>query len=214
MKRIENSTSRQVTFSKRRKGLLKKSHELSVLCDAQVCLIVFSPGGKHYEFSNTSMQKLIERYQRTVMELKINNNGWEQNLQQLRFEVANNKRKINTLEILIRRLLGEGLSSCSTEELQLLQDQLEQSVTNVRERKSQLFHEMIDQLKDRENILIQEQVNLHEKCNLQMPKPTEQREIVPYHQSSEEGCEVETGLFIGRPPPRRTTTNTSTLQIA
>ncbi|GER25289.1 MADS-box transcription factor [Striga asiatica] len=36
MKRIENSTSRQVSFYKRRNGLLKKAYELSVLCDAEV----------------------------------------------------------------------------------------------------------------------------------------------------------------------------------
>lgn len=52
MKRIENATSRQVTFSKRRNGLLKKAFELSVLCDAEVALIIFSPRGKLYEFSS------------------------------------------------------------------------------------------------------------------------------------------------------------------
>ncbi|XP_020084132.1 uncharacterized protein LOC109707344 isoform X3 [Ananas comosus] len=53
IKRIENATSRQVTFSKRRNGLLKKAFELSVLCDAEVALIVFSPRGKLYEFSSS-----------------------------------------------------------------------------------------------------------------------------------------------------------------
>lgn len=57
MKRIENTTSRQVTFSKRRSGLLKKAYELSVLCDAQVALIVFSSTGKLYEFSSSSRYK-------------------------------------------------------------------------------------------------------------------------------------------------------------
>ncbi|KAF7148823.1 hypothetical protein RHSIM_Rhsim03G0175000 [Rhododendron simsii] len=53
MKRIENGTSRQVTFSKRRNGLLKKAYELSVLCDAQVALIIFSPTGRLHEFSSS-----------------------------------------------------------------------------------------------------------------------------------------------------------------
>lgn len=53
MKRIENATSRQVTFSKRRNGLLKKAFELSVLCDAEVSLIIFSPKGKLYEFASS-----------------------------------------------------------------------------------------------------------------------------------------------------------------
>ncbi|CAL5340152.1 unnamed protein product [Camellia sinensis] len=53
MRRIENATSRQVTFSKRRNGLLKKAFELSVLCDAEVALIIFSPRGKLYEFASS-----------------------------------------------------------------------------------------------------------------------------------------------------------------
>ncbi|KAI0493662.1 hypothetical protein KFK09_023783 [Dendrobium nobile] len=53
MRRIENPTSRQVTFSKRRNGLLKKAFELSVLCEAEIGLIVFSPRGKLYEFSSS-----------------------------------------------------------------------------------------------------------------------------------------------------------------
>ena len=52
MKRIENATSRQVMFSKRRNGLLKKAYELSVFCDAEVELMIFSPRGKLYEFAN------------------------------------------------------------------------------------------------------------------------------------------------------------------
>ena len=52
MKRIKNATNRQVTFSKRRNGLLKKAYELSVLYDAPVGLMIFSPRGKLYEFAN------------------------------------------------------------------------------------------------------------------------------------------------------------------
>ncbi|CDY10829.1 BnaA01g12710D [Brassica napus] len=59
MKRIENATSRQVTFSKRRNGLLKKAFELSVLCDAEVALIIFSPSSKLYEFSSSGQERLI-----------------------------------------------------------------------------------------------------------------------------------------------------------
>ncbi|KAG0481386.1 hypothetical protein HPP92_012244 [Vanilla planifolia] len=54
LKRIENKINRQVTFSKRRSGLLKKAHEISVLCDAEVALIVFSNKGKLYEYATDS----------------------------------------------------------------------------------------------------------------------------------------------------------------
>uniref|UniRef100_A0A2N9GV51 MADS-box domain-containing protein n=1 Tax=Fagus sylvatica TaxID=28930 RepID=A0A2N9GV51_FAGSY len=53
LKRIENKINRQVTFSKRRNGLLKKAHELSVLCDAEVALIIFSSRGKLYDYGSS-----------------------------------------------------------------------------------------------------------------------------------------------------------------
>ncbi|XP_010109772.2 MADS-box transcription factor 34 isoform X2 [Morus notabilis] len=64
MKKIKSKNSRHVTFSKRRKGLMKKASELSVLCDVEVALIVFSGSGNLYEFSSSgSLGKTLERYQ-------------------------------------------------------------------------------------------------------------------------------------------------------
>ncbi|KAK9903012.1 hypothetical protein M0R45_001353 [Rubus argutus] len=51
IKRIENTTNRQVTFSKRRNGLIKKAYELSILCDIDIALIMFSPSGRLSHFS-------------------------------------------------------------------------------------------------------------------------------------------------------------------
>jgi hypothetical protein len=51
LKRIENPVHRQVTFCKRRAGLLKKAKELSVLCDAEIGLVIFSAHGKLYELA-------------------------------------------------------------------------------------------------------------------------------------------------------------------
>ncbi|XP_020530548.1 MADS-box transcription factor 23 isoform X2 [Amborella trichopoda] len=56
IRRIDNSTSRQVTFSKRRNGLLKKAKELAILCDADVGLVIFSSTGKLYEFSSSRVK--------------------------------------------------------------------------------------------------------------------------------------------------------------
>jgi len=53
IKKIENISARQVTFSKRRRGLFKKAQELSTLCDAQIGLIVFSSTGKLHTFSTS-----------------------------------------------------------------------------------------------------------------------------------------------------------------
>ncbi|KAM0948490.1 putative transcription factor MADS-type1 family [Dioscorea sansibarensis] len=46
IKRLENSSGRQVTYSKRRAGILKKAKELSILCDIDIVLLMFSPTGK------------------------------------------------------------------------------------------------------------------------------------------------------------------------
>ncbi|XP_073029242.1 agamous-like MADS-box protein AGL104 isoform X1 [Primulina eburnea] len=63
IKKIENTTNRQVTFSKRRNGLIKKAYELSVLCDVDVALIMFSPSGRVSIFSGIrSMEEIISRY--------------------------------------------------------------------------------------------------------------------------------------------------------
>ncbi|PIA35778.1 hypothetical protein AQUCO_03500266v1 [Aquilegia coerulea] len=212
VKRIENVASRQVTFSKRRKGLLKKAHELSVLCDAEVSLIVFSPTGKLYEFSNSSMQRSIERYQRhQAKDLELYNNEIEHNMQQLKYEAAECEKKIEILEVSKRKLLGEGLSSCSTEELQHLENQLQRSIINIRHRKSQLLAEQVDQLKEQERTLMEEQVMLREQCAQQVHQSIEQREIVPSCESSD-NCDLELELFIGRPEGRSTTTNGCLLQ--
>ncbi|MFS7962716.1 putative transcription factor MADS-type1 family [Helianthus anomalus] len=63
IKKIENTTNRQVTFSKRRNGIIKKAYELSVLCDVDVALILFSPAGKASIFAGSkSIEEIMSRY--------------------------------------------------------------------------------------------------------------------------------------------------------
>ncbi|KAG6674825.1 hypothetical protein I3843_15G063400 [Carya illinoinensis] len=52
MKRINNTTARQVTFSKRRKCIFKKALELSTLCEAEIVLIVFRATGKLFDYAS------------------------------------------------------------------------------------------------------------------------------------------------------------------
>ncbi|XP_061346825.1 MADS-box protein SOC1-like isoform X2 [Gastrolobium bilobum] len=198
MKRIENATSRQVTFSKRRNGLLKKAFELSVLCDAEIALIVFSTRGKLYEFASSSMQQTIERYRRTRDNTPTAFRSDEQNMQHLKEEAASMMKNIDLLEASKRKLMGEDLGSCSIEELQQIEQQLERSVSNVRARKTQIFMEQIEQLKERENALVAENSRLSEK-----PEPKDQRENQPQpFAESSPSSDVETELFIGLPDTR------------
>nr|ACV88635.1 SUPRESSOR OF OVEREXPRESSION OF CONSTANS1 [Magnolia virginiana] len=208
MRRIENATSRQVTFSKRRNGLFKKAFELSVLCDAEVALIVFSPRGKLYEFASSSMHKTIDRYGRHAKDVSITNKTVEQNVQQWKFEAAHTAKKIENLEVSKRKLLGEGLGSCPIEELQQIESQLERSLSSIRARKTRLFTEQIQQLKEKERFLTEENAILSKKAidlsvqPLQQLSPT-QKEIVPYDDETQDP-EVETELFIGRPERGKT----------
>ncbi|KAK4753635.1 hypothetical protein SAY87_001739 [Trapa incisa] len=74
IKRIEDKSSRQVTFSKRRSGLIKKARELSILCDVEVALLVFSSHGRHYEFcSGNSLVDMLEHYQNYMEEQSQSN---------------------------------------------------------------------------------------------------------------------------------------------
>uniref|UniRef100_A0A0D3GKS1 MADS-box domain-containing protein n=2 Tax=Oryza TaxID=4527 RepID=A0A0D3GKS1_9ORYZ len=68
IKRIENATNRQVTYSKRRTGIMKKARELTVLCDAQVAIIMFSSTGKYHEFCSpsTDIKGIFDRYQQAI----------------------------------------------------------------------------------------------------------------------------------------------------
>ncbi|OIT27681.1 mads-box transcription factor 27 [Nicotiana attenuata] len=53
IRRIDNPASRQVTFSKRKSGLIKKAKELAILCDAEVGVTIFSSTGRLYEYSSS-----------------------------------------------------------------------------------------------------------------------------------------------------------------
>nr|AAM51777.1 MADS-box gene 3 protein [Spinulum annotinum] len=71
IKRIENATCRQATFSKRRSGLLKKAHELSVLCDAQLVAVIFSSTGKLFHYASSSMKEMLARYEQYSLDVQI-----------------------------------------------------------------------------------------------------------------------------------------------
>ncbi|GLT28584.1 hypothetical protein SLA2020_035050 [Shorea laevis] len=202
MKRIENTASRLVSFSKRRKGLLNKAFELSVLCDVEAAVIIFSQKGRLYEFSNSDMQKTIERYHMHKKEIPSHKPEMEQHMQHLRIETANMFKKIEFLEVSRRKLLGQGLDSCSVEELQEIDSQLEQSLKNIRARKDQLFKQQMRQLKAKERMLLEENAKLFEKCSDWRPwqQPvTQQRKAVDNCTQNNQCLQVVTELSIGLP---------------
>ncbi|KAJ9560310.1 hypothetical protein OSB04_005470 [Centaurea solstitialis] len=66
IKRIENTSNRQVTYSKRKNGIIKKAKEITVLCDANVSLVIYGSSGKMYEYCSpkTNLIDMLDRYQR------------------------------------------------------------------------------------------------------------------------------------------------------
>ncbi|KAL5095754.1 hypothetical protein RYX36_000081 [Vicia faba] len=173
LKRIENKTSQQVTFFKRRTGLLKKANEISVLCDAQVALIMFSTKGKLFEYSSApSMEDILEKYERqnhselTGAATNETQGNWT-------FEYMKLTAKVQVLERNLRNFVGHDLDPLSVKELQSLEQQLDTSLKRIRTRKNQVMNQSISELHKRARAL-QEQ-------NSKLAKTKEKEKIVNEH---------------------------------
>ncbi|KAF0895407.1 hypothetical protein E2562_012424 [Oryza meyeriana var. granulata] len=207
MRRIEDATSRQVTFSKRRSGLLKKAFELSVLCDAEVALIVFSPRGRLYEFASASdLQRTIDRYLNHTKSRSAHENGDESCVQKWRSEATTLEKKIEAIDGYKSKLLGEGLGSCSVQELQELEVQLEKSLCCIRRKKQKMLMDQILELKEKETNLLKENMVLRDQLKALSPCVVELNKQAATDEDSNAGVgnddrymDVETELVIGRP---------------
>ncbi|KAK4280431.1 hypothetical protein QN277_012056 [Acacia crassicarpa] len=164
LERIENKINRQVTFSKRRNGLLKKAYELSVLCDAEIALIIFSSRGKLFQYSSSDLNRTIERYRQSCY-VSHAHELVEQESQNLYQELLRLKVNHESLERTQRHLLGEDLEPLNIKELHNLEKQLDKTLTQARQRKTQKMMERVDELRKKEHEL--EEVNKQLKYKLQ-----------------------------------------------
>ncbi|XP_029121382.1 MADS-box transcription factor 23 isoform X2 [Elaeis guineensis] len=165
IRRIENSTSRQVTFSKRRKGLLKKAKELAILCDAEVGFVIFSSTGRLYDFASSSMKSIIDRYSRTK----------EENHQVL--NATSEVMAFSTSRCLrLTRLIEESLCSVRVSQLQLpvCPSQLNHqssSIISFWQREAASLREQLQNLQENHRKLMGEQLsglNVKELQNLEI----------------------------------------------
>ncbi|PIN10214.1 MADS box transcription factor [Handroanthus impetiginosus] len=163
IKKIDNVNARQVTFSKRRRGLIKKAEELSVLCDADVGLIIFSSTGKLFEYASSSMKEILERHilhskhidklEQPSLELQLVE---DINHSKLSKEVAQRSHQL-------RRMRGEELHGLGIEELQDLEKSLEVGLTRVIEKKGEKIIKEINQLQEKGMQLVEENEQLRQQ---------------------------------------------------
>ncbi|XP_031400245.1 MADS-box protein FLOWERING LOCUS C-like isoform X2 [Punica granatum] len=152
MKQIEDKSKRLVTFSKRRSGLIKKANQLSVLCDVDIALLVFSSSGKLYKFSSSpdSLINLVKHYRNQL--------GEAEELEAVKItescqsEIAAEQSHADLLKIVQRQVGGPAIDLLGVNDLMQLEKQLHSALDKVRSKKTQL---MLDSLTALHQQLIQ-----------------------------------------------------------
>ncbi|CAN6178766.1 unnamed protein product [Urochloa humidicola] len=131
IRRIENAAARQVTFSKRRRGLFKKAEELAVLCDADVALIVFSATGKLSQFASSSMNHIIDKYSTHSKNLGKSRPeaSIDLNVEQSKYSGLN--EQLTEASRGLRQMRGEELEGLSVAELHEMEKKLEAGLHRV-----------------------------------------------------------------------------------
>nr|XP_043618658.1 floral homeotic protein PMADS 2-like [Erigeron canadensis] len=136
IKRIENTSNRQVTYSKRKNGIIKKAKEITVLCDANVSLVIYGSSGKMYEYCAPKPSILIDmldKYQRLS-----GNKLWDAKHENRQNEIDRIKKENESMQIELRHLKGEDITSLTYEELIGYEDALENGLTNIRDKKDEI----------------------------------------------------------------------------
>ncbi|BFG41250.1 hypothetical protein CerSpe_275240 [Prunus speciosa] len=167
IKKIDNTTARQVTFSKRRRGLFKKAQELSTLCDAEIALVVFSATGKLFEYTSSSVQQVIERHGLLSSNFdKLNQPSLDLQLESSTSAALSKEIAENTHEL--RKLMGEELQELNMKELQELEKLLGSGLKRVRDAKGEIVLKEITSLKWKGYQLMQENKQLKQMANQQI----------------------------------------------
>lgn len=151
IKKIENQTNRQVTYSKRRNGLFKKANELTVLCDATVSIIMVSNSNKIHEYispGNTT-KEIYDRYQK---DKKVD--VWMKQYQKMQQELMKLNETNRELQRDIRRRMGDCLEDLTLNELCCLGQEVNNSVTVIRERKMKKLDSQIDTTKKKVSLVL------------------------------------------------------------
>ncbi|XP_016550914.2 agamous-like MADS-box protein AGL70 [Capsicum annuum] len=155
IKPILDNSCRQIAFCKRRKGLIKKARELSILCDVDVGVVIVSNRGRLHEFSSTnSLTGILQRYEsHAAAEKKIS------------AEIQDAESKFSSMttgELLqeTERQLEENVDGVTATDLIHLENELLTALVQIRSRKTHLMLESIKGLHEKEKLLLEEKKQL------------------------------------------------------
>ncbi|KAL2343476.1 hypothetical protein Fmac_004761 [Flemingia macrophylla] len=158
IKRIENKSARQITFSKRRNGLMKKAMELSVLCDAQVAVVIFSSTGRLFERCNgESLDKVLQRYWNHLRESRTDK-------KELCFEITDIWSDAAFSQLVKRHFGVSELEHLTLTDLLELETLIHTALSQIRSAKMRLVMESVVNLKKQNNMVQFDSSKLSE-CN-------------------------------------------------
>ncbi|CAF2065496.1 unnamed protein product [Brassica oleracea var. botrytis] len=161
IKPIQKSTNRQITYSKRKKGLIKKAYELSTLCDIDLALLMFSPSDRLCIFSSeTRIEDVLAKYinlpdqerekyylLRTLEQLKTENDmAFQINeprflslLQELEKELCRLQQQLQISEEELRKFEPDPVRFTSMEEMEACENHLLSTLTRMVQRREHLL---------------------------------------------------------------------------
>ncbi|TMW99744.1 hypothetical protein EJD97_002051 [Solanum chilense] len=162
--RIENPASRQVTFSKRKSGLVKKAKELAILCEAEVGLAIFSNTGRLYEYSSSSMESIFQRYDEEKEHYRLLTPSIEAKF--WRTEVERLRQQLDDLHENYWRLKRGELSGMRISDLDNLENEMEMRLKNIRIKKEKMLTDEIEELNQKSALISHENVEMSNKLTL------------------------------------------------
>ncbi|CAA0412119.1 Protein MADS AFFECTING FLOWERING 5 [Arabidopsis thaliana] len=145
IKRIENKSSRQVTFCKRRNGLMEKARQLSILCGSSVALFIVSSTGKLYN-SSSGDRVVYVSWKRKNFTIFL---SW-QDLEDKTQDYLSHKELLEIVQSKIEEAKGDNVS---IESLISMEEQLKSALSVIRARKTELLMELVKNLQDKEKLL-------------------------------------------------------------
>ncbi|KAL5168143.1 Agamous-like MADS-box protein AGL62 [Glycine soja] len=155
MKKMTNKSNLQVAFSKRRSGVFKKASELSTLCDAEACLIIFSPSEKVFSFGHPNVDSVVHRYLIEVAPhvtqfMGVNLHEFNAQLTKFTTQLETEKKRASELKRLHKVVQTQWWRATPTNEMTILQ---------LNEFKGALQQMKINTTRKSEMILIHNAIN-------------------------------------------------------